>query len=219
MKIHAKVNVNSVRKYPGIRVSAQVITSDADDNQVFYACQITPAGFDRENIYQFVDSHWSKVSPTDELIDIIAESLNSLLKKVGHAFNRRTKDSKCRDCLIMYRDAVIRVGGEFDGHLIKIGDRLFKTDSAYDLLTRKAGSKALSFSILGAPDSPREMDLDDHPDIKERLQKQFDVAHKKYMRVQNSRPIGGGSWVSYQNDKKEFGRSNFNHSELRRSRS
>lgn len=219
MIMHAKVNLKSVHKYPGVRVSAQVTTSDADDNQAFYACQITPDGFDRDNIYQFADSKWCKVSLTDELIDVIAGSLNYLLSKVGHAFNRKTKDSKGRDCLIMYRDAVISVASKFGKHHIKIGDRLFETHSAQDLFPNGVEGERLTFIILGAPNPPQVMDLSLEPEIKARLQKQFDVARAKYMRVVSSQPIGGMSWAANQNSRKEFGRSNYNHRQLQRSRS
>lgn len=220
MSLHVKVNIQSVRKYPGVSVCAQIVTSDKDDNQAFYGCRIIPTGFDSENIYQFVDSRWQKVTLTDELIAVLEASLNALLKIAGHALKRKTKDSKGRECLVMYRDAIISVGVNLGGHYIKIGDRLFETHSSMDITQNGVGNKNIPFSILGTPRLLQRlsMNLDDYPDIKARLQKQFNVARSKSERIRDSQPIGGMSWASAQDDRKEFGRSSCDNRQLQRGR-
>ncbi len=221
MKLHTKLNINSVRKYPDGTFGAQIITSDAEDNQAFYACKVKRAGkfdveLDRSNTHEFIDSRWQAATVNDALAKELTVPLRSLVISYGHLF---TKDvSKDRDGTLfgMWTDAVVAIATSVGKHKLKIGEKVFSSRDATSLLDR--GQVIIEYRIIGETRTLK-LNLTEHPDIAKRLTKQFDVAEKKYMRGVNSRPIGGMSWAAAQNARKEFGSSSHNHRELQRSRS
>lgn len=223
MRLHTKLNINSVRKYPDGTFGAQVITSDTDDNQAFYACKVKRAGrfdveIDRSNVHEFIDSRWQTATVNDALAKELTAPMRSLVLSYGHLF---TKDvSKDRDGTLygMWRDSVVMIATSIGKHRLKIGDKVFESKSAISLLGH--GQGIIDYRLIGDGDSrTHTLDLNENPHIARRLNKVFDIAKDRYMRDANSRPIGGMSWAAAQNARKEFGSSSRNHRELQRSRS
>lgn len=117
----------------------------------------------------------------------------------------------------MYVDTVLYVSTD-SGHAIKIDDKLFYTASPRELLPLGGLTSSIRYTLLSDPSVSDSIDLANDANLKRRLEAQFEQAYKQYMRIVNSRPIGGGSWADVQNARKEFGQSRFNHRELQRSR-
>lgn len=212
------IKAKSVRKHSDGSYSAQVIVEDQDDNKAFYACRLNKDGsIDADNLYEFVCGQWRLTHLSADLIKGFKRQLMGLVKLTGHLFKRAMVSSSGETRYAMYSDTVISVSNGFDGgHGLKVGDRVFYTHDAIDLTP--INSSIIRFEVLGMPFVNGHINLDDNPALKARLQKQHDFAYKAYSRARDSRPIGGMSWASLQNDRKEFGRSTRNHRELQRSR-
>ena len=221
MKLHTKFNINSVRKYPDGTFGAQVITSDADDNQAFYACKVKRVNkfeveLDRSNIHEFIDSRWQTATVSDALAKELTVPMRSLVISYGHLFTKDVSKKKDGSLYSMWSDAIVAVATSVGKHQLKIGEKVFSSRDATSLLDR--GQVIIEYRIIGETRTLK-LNLTEHPDIAKRLNKQFDVAEAKYMRGVNSRPIGGMSWAAAQDARKEFGSSNRNHRQLQRSRS
>ena len=100
MNLHIKLNLSSVRKFPDGTFGAQVITSDADDNQAFYACKVKRTApseieLDRSNVHEFIAGRWKTATVNDALAKQLTGSMRNFVSSYAHLF---TKDvSKGRD--------------------------------------------------------------------------------------------------------------------------
>lgn len=221
MSLSTKVNIKSVVKYANGTFGAQVITSDADDNQAFYACKVKRVNkfeveLDRSNIHEFIDSRWQTTTVSDALAKELTVPMRSLVISYGHLFTKDVSKKKDGSLYSMWSDAIVAVATSVGKHQLKIGEKVFSSRDATSLLDR--GQVIIEYRIIGETRTLK-LNLTEHPDIAKRLNKQFDVAEAKYMRGVNSRPIGGMSWAAAQDARKEFGSSNRNHRQLQRSRS
>lgn len=220
MKLHVKLNLNSVRKYPDGTFGAQVITSDADDNQAFYACKVKKAGqfeveLDRSNVHEFIDSRWQTATVNDALAKQLTAPMRNLVNSYGHLFTKDVSEHRDGTLYGMWNDAVVSVATSVGRHQLKVGEKVFSSHTATSLFEH--GQEIIEYRIIGDTRTIK-LKLSENPHIAKRLTKQFDIAQKKYMRGVNSRPIGGMSWAAAQDARKEFGSSNYNHRELQRSR-
>ena len=221
MSLSTKVNIKSVVKYANGTFGAQFITSDADDNQAFYACKVKRVNkfeveLDRSNIHEFIDSRWQTTTVSDALAKELTVPMRSLVISYGHLFTKDVSKKKDGSLYSMWSDAIVAVATSVGKHQLKIGEKVFSSRDATSLLDR--GQVIIEYRIIGETRTLK-LNLTEHPDIAKRLNKQFDVAEAKYMRGVNSRPIGGMSWAAAQDARKEFGSSNRNHRQLQRSRS
>lgn len=222
MSLSTKVNIKSVVKYANGTFGGQVIAKDNDGNKTFYACRVKKLDafkveLDRENIYQFVDSHWKKISVDDNKAIELTYPLRTLIAGYGHLFTKDVSKKKDGSRFGMYSDTVVSTATSLKGHKLKIGDKIFITKDAYSLVGY--GQETIEYQLIGGSDSTYRMNIVADKRIADRLNKQFEVAKAKYMRGVNSRPIGGMSWAAAQDARKEFGSSNRNHRQLQRSRS
>ena len=221
MILHIKLNLNSVRKYPDGTFGAQVITSDADDNQAFYACKVKRTGpfdveLDRSNVHEFIAGRWQTATVNDALAKQLTGSMQYFVSLYAHLFTKDVSKGRDGKQFGMWTDAVVEIDGMGGKHQLKIGDKVFESKDAISLLG--IGQKVIEYRLIGDSGRVLSLDLSDEPYLEKRLQKQFDVAKEKYMRGKNSKPIGGGSWADNQNARKEFGKSRYDHRELGRSR-
>ena len=214
------VNIKSVRNYESDgSFCAQLITSDSEGNNVFYACRLSGSNkLDTGEAYQYVSGQWQPVTINSELASKLEGSLKKVVSITNNAYRRKHVADDGSVSYSMYSDTVLYVSTEIEGHAIKIGDKLFYTDSPRDLLPSHGATKTIRYTLLGDPSVSDYLDMSKDSGIKIRLEKQFEIAREKYMRSKRSTPIGGGSWASVQDDRKEFGQSRFNHRELQRSR-
>lgn len=220
MNLHIKLNLNSVRKYPDGTFGAQVITSDADDNQAFYACKVKRTGpfkveLDRSNVHEFIAGRWQTATVNDALAKQLTGSMQNFVSSYAHLFTKDVSEGRDGKQFGMWNDAVVEIDGMGGKHQLKIGEKVFSSRDATSLLER--GQVIIEYRIIGETRTLK-LNLTEHPDIAKRLKKQFDVAEAKYMRGVNSRPIGGMSWAAAQDARKEFGKSRYDHRQLQRSR-
>ncbi len=222
MSLSTKVNIKSVVKYANGTFGGQVIAKDDDGNKTFYACRVKrldafKVELDRENIYQFVDSHWEKVSVDDAKAMELTYPLRTLIAGYGHLFIKDVSKKKDGSRFGMYSDTVVSLATSLKGHKLKIGDKIFITKDAYSLVGY--GQETIEYQIMGDSDSTYRLNIVADKRMADRLNKQLEVAKKNRMRGVNSRPVGGGSWAANQDARKEFGRSRYDHRQLQRSRS
>ncbi len=221
MNLHIKLNLNSVRKYPDGTFGAQVITSDADDNQAFYACKVKRTApfeveLDRSNVHEFIDSRWQTATVNDALATQLTGSMCRFVSSYAHLFTKDVSEGRDGKQFAMWADAVVAIADKGGKHKLKIGDKIFESKDAISLLGN--GQNVIEYRLIGDSLRILSLNLADDPYLLKRLQKQFYVAKERYERVRNSRPIGGGSWADNQNARKEFGKSRYDHRELQRSR-
>lgn len=221
MNLHIKLNLNSVRKFPDGTFGAQVITSDADDNQAFYACKVKRTApfeieLDRSNVHEFIAGRWQTTTVNDALAKKLTGSMRSFVSSYAHLFTKDVSEGRDGKQFTMWTDAVVAIADSGGKHKLKVDDKIFESKDAISLLGN--GQSVVEYRLIGDPLRILSLNLADEPYIAKRLQKQFDVAKKKYMAGRNSRPIGGMSWAANQNDRKAFGKSRYNHRELGRSR-
>lgn len=222
MSLSTKVNIKSVVKYANGTFGGQVIAKDDDGNKTFYACRVKrldafKVELDRENIYQFVDSHWEKVSVDDAKAMELTYPLRTLIAGYGHLFIKDVSKKKDGSRFGMYSDTVVSSATSLKGHKLKVGDKIFITKDAYSLVGY--GQETIEYQIMGDSDSTYRLNIVVDKRMADRLNKQLDKAKKNRMRGVNSRPVGGGSWAANQDARKEFGRSHYDHRQLQRSRS
>ena len=219
MSTNIIIKPQSVRKYSDGSFTGQVIIHDQNDTPSFYACRINQdLSFDHAKLYEFIASQWRLASLDSTVIESVRYQFVSLLKRTDHLYKRAISGSNGDTRHAMYQDAVLKVSDSSGQHELKIGDRVFYSHNVYDLVAQN-GNGSIRFEVLGAPALSGQLNLNDDPDLKRRLDKQFSFAYSAYKRVRNSQPIGGMSWASLQNDRKEFGRSNKDHRQLQRGRS
>lgn len=221
MNLHVKLNLSSVRKYPDGTFGAQVITSDADDNQAFYACKVKRTSpyeveLDRSNVHEFIAGRWQTATVNDALAKQLTGSMRNFVSSYAHLFTKDVSEGKDGKQFGMWNDAVVAIADSGGKHRLKVGDKIFESKNAISLLGN--GQNTIEYRLIGDSLRVLSLNLADHPYILKHLQKQFDVAKQRYMRGVNSRPVGGMSWAANQNARKEFGSSNYNHRELQRSR-
>lgn len=221
MNLHIKLNLNSVRKYPDGTFGAQVITSDADDNQAFYACKVKRTApyeveLDRSNVHEFIAGRWQTATVNDALAKKLTGSMRSFVSSYAHLFTKDVSEGRDGKQFAMWTDAVVAIADSGGKHKLKVDDKIFESKDAISLLAND--QTVIEYRLIGDSLRTLRLDLTEHPYILKRLQKQFDVAKEKYERIRNSRPIGGMSWAANQNARKEFGKSRYNHRELGRSR-
>lgn len=221
MNLHIKLNLNSVRKYPNGTFGAQVITSDADDNQAFYACKVKRTApfeveLDRSNVHEFIAGRWQTATVNDALARKLTGSMRSFVSSYAHLFTKDVSEGRDGKQFGMWTDAVVAIADRGGKHKLKVDDKIFESKDAISLLAND--QTFIEYRLIGDSLRTIRLDLTEHPYILKRLQKQFDVAKEKYERIRNSRPIGGMSWAANQNARKEFGKSRYNHRELGRSR-
>lgn len=221
MSISTQLNLKSVVKYANGTFGGQVITKDSKGNKTFYACRAKrldafKVELDRENIYHFVDSHWEKVSVDDTSAMELTRPLRTFIADYGHLFIKDVSKKKDGSRFGMYSDTVVSTATSLKGHKLKVGDRIFTTKDAYWLVGH--GQETIEYQVIGDSATYR-LNLAQDTRMADRLNKQFEVAKRNRMRGVNSRPVGGGSWADVQNDRKEFGRSRYDHRQLQRSRS
>lgn len=222
MSLSTKVNIKSVVKYANGTFGGQVIAKDDDGNKTFYACRVKrldafKVELDRENIYQFVDSHWEKVSVDDTKAMELTYPLRTLISGYGHLFIKDVSKKKDGSRFGMYSDTVVSLATSLKGHKLKIGEKVFITKDAYSLVGY--GQETIEYQVMGDSDSTYRLNIVVDKRMADRLNKQLEVAKKNRMRGVNSRPVGGGSWAANQDARKEFGRSRYDHRQLQRSRS
>lgn len=222
MSLSTKVNIKSVVKYANGTFGGQVIAKDDDGNKTFYACRVKrldafKVELDRENIYQFFDSHWEKVSVDDTKAMELTCPLRTLIAGYGHLFIKDVSKKKDGSRFGMYSDTVVSLATSLKGHKLKIGDKIFITKDAYSLVGY--GQETIEYQVIGDSDSTYRLNIVTDKRMADRLNKQLEVAKKNRMRGVNSRPVGGGSWAANQDARKEFGRSRYDHRQLQRSRS
>lgn len=221
MNLHIKLNLNSVRKYPDGTFGAQLITSDADDNQAFYACKVKRTSpfeveLDRSNVHEFIDSRWQTATVNDALAKQLTSSMRKFVSSYAHLFTKDVSEGRDGKQYGMWTDAVVAIADKGGKHKLKVGDKIFESKDAISLLGNS--QNVIEYRLIGDSLRILSLNLADDPYLAKRLQKQFDVAKDKYTRRRNSRPIGGGSWAANQNDRKEFGKSRYDHRELGRNR-
>lgn len=221
MNLHVKLNLSSVRKYPDGAFGAQVITSDADDNQAFYACKVKRTSpfeveLDRSNVHEFIAGRWQTATVNDAFAKQLTSSMRKFVSSYAHLFTKDVSEGRDGKQYSMWSDAVVAIADKGGKHKLKIGDKIFESKDAISLLGN--GQNVIEYRLIGDSLRILSLDLDEEPYLAKRLQKQFDVAKERYTRRRNSRPIGGGSWAANQNDRKEFGKSRYDHRELGRSR-
>jgi len=221
MNLHIKLNLNSVRKYPDGTFGAQVITSDADDNHAFYACKVKRTApfeveLDRSNVHEFIDSRWQTATVNDALAKQLTSSMRRFVSSYAHLFTKDVSEGRDGKLFGMWTDAVVSIADKSGKHKLKVGDKIFESKDTISLLGNS--QNVIEYRLIGDSLRILSLNLADDPYLAKRLQKQFDVAKKRYERVRNSRPIGGGSWADNQNARKEFGKSRYDHRELQRSR-
>lgn len=219
--LHIKLNLNSVRKFPDGMFGAQVITSDADGNQAFYACKVKRTApfeveLDRSNVHEFIDSRWQNTTVNDALAKQLTGSMRGFVSSYAHLFTKDASEGSDSKQYGMWTDAVVAIADSGGKHKLKIGDKIFESKDAISLLG--SGQNVIEYRLIGDSLRILSLNLADNPYILKRLQKQFDVAKERYMRGVNSMPIGGMSWAANQNARKEFGKSRYDHRELGRSR-
>lgn len=220
LKLHTMVNIKSIRHYEADgSFCGQIITSDAEGNNVFYACRLNGANkLDTSEAYQFVTGKWQTVTINSELASTLEAALKKVISVTNNAYRRKHVADDGSVSYSMYADTVLYVSSDVQGHAIKIDDKLFYTHSPRDLLPPTGITTNIRYTLLGDPSVSDYLDMSKDSGTKIRLEKQFVIAREKYMRIVRSRPIGGGSWAGVQNDRKEFGKSRYNHRELQRSR-
>ena len=220
IQLHTMVNIKSIRKYENDgSFCAQIITSDAEGNNAFYACRLSGSNkLDTGEAYQFVFGKWEPITLKSELANFLEASFKRIISVTNNAYRRKHVADDGSVSYSMYADTVLYVSNETRGHAIKIDDKLFYTHSPRDLLPPDGVTKSIRYTLLGDPSVSEYLDMTKDTGTKIRLEKQFEIAREKYMRIVRNRPIGGGSWASVQNDRKEFGKSRYNHRELQRSR-
>ena len=213
------VNVKSVRKYQKDgSYCAQLITADTDGNHSFYACRLSGSNtLDTNEAYQYVNREWQPVTVDSELAKSLEGALKRLVSVTGNAYKRKHNAADGSISYSMYVDTVLYVSTD-GGHAIKIDDKLFYTASPRELLPFGGLTSTIRYTLLSDPSVSATVDLATDANLKRRLETQFEQAYKQYMRIVNSRPIGGGSWADVQNARKEFGQSRFNHRQLQRQR-
>ncbi len=221
MNLHIKLNLNSLRKYPDGTFGAQVITSDADDNQAFYACKVKRTApyeveLDRSNVHEFIAGRWQTATVNDALAKQLTCSMRNFVSSYAHLFTKDVSEGKDGTQYGMWTDAVVAIADSGGKHKLKVDDKIFESKDAISLLGN--GQTVIKYHLIGDSLRTLSLDLADDPYTAKRLQKQFDVAKKKYTFSRNSRPIGGMSWAANQNARKEFGKSRYDHRELQRSR-
>lgn len=221
MNLHIKLNLSSVRKFPDGTFGAQVITSDADDNQAFYACKVKRTSpyeveLDRSNVHEFIAGRWQTATVNDALAKQLTGSMRNFVSSYAHLFTKDVSEGRDGKQFGMWTDAVVTIADSGGKHKLKVDDKIFESKDAISLVGN--GQNTIEYRLIGDSLRILSLNLSDHPYILKRLQKQFDVAKGKYERIRNSRPIGGMSWAANQNDRKEFGKSRYDHRELGRSR-
>lgn len=221
MSISTQLNLKSVVKYANGTFGGQVIAEDNDGNKTFYACRVKRLNdfkveLDRENIYQFVDSHWEEVSVDGAKAIKLTSPLRTLIADYGHLFIKDVSKKKDGSRFGMYSDTVVSPATSLKGHKLKIGNKVFTTKDAYWLVGH--GQETIEYQVIGESDT-RRLNIAKDTRMADRLNKQFDKAKERRSRGVNSRLIGGMSRAAHQNDRKEFGRSCNDHSQLERSRS
>lgn len=221
MSISTQLNLKSVVKYANGTFGGQVIAEDNDGNKTFYACRVKRLNdfkveLDRENIYQFVDSHWEKVSVDGAKAIKLTSPLRTLIADYGHLFIKDVSKKKDGSRFGMYSDTVVSPATSLKGHKLKIGNKVFTTKDAYWLVGH--GQETIEYQVIGDSGTYR-LNIAKDTRMADRLNKQFEVAKENRMRGVNSRPVGGGSWAANQDARKEFGRSRYDRRQLERSRS
>ena len=221
MNLHVKLNLSSVRKLPDGAFGAQVITSDADDNQAFYACKVKRTSpfeveLDRSNVHEFIAGRWQTATVNDALAKKLAGAMRNFVSSYAHLFTKDASEGRDGKQFSMWTDAVVAIADSGGKHKLKVDDKIFESKDSISLLSN--GQTVIKYHLIGDSLRTLSLDLTDDSYTAKRLQKQFDVAKKKYMAGRNSRPIGGMSWAANQNARKEFGKSRYNHRELQRSR-
>ena len=221
MNLHIKLNLNSVRKYPDGTFGAQVITSDADDNQAFYACKVKRIApyeveLDRSNVHEFIAGRWQTATVNDALAKKLTGSMRSFVSSYAHLFTKDVSKNGDIKWYVMYTDAVLKTAELGGRHQLKIGDKIFESKDAISLLGN--GQNTIEYHLVGDSLRILSLDLSDHPYLEKRLQRQFDHAKRMYMNYKDKRLVGGMSRVAYQNDRKELGKSHRNYREVQRSR-
>lgn len=221
MSKSTKLNIKSVVMYANGTFGGQVIANDSEGNKAFYACRVKRVNdfkveLDRENVYQFIDSHWEKVSVDDTKAIELNYPLHTFIADYGHLFIKDVSKNRDGSRFGMYSDTVVSIADSLKGHKLKIGDKVFTTKDAYLLIGN--GQEMIEYQVIGEPGTYR-LSLAKDTRMADRLNKQFEIAKQNRMRGVNSRPIGGMSWAANQDARKEFGRSHYNHSQLQRSRS
>ena len=221
MNLHIKLNLNSVRKFPDGTFGAQVITSDADDNHAFYACKVKRIApfeveLDRSNVHEFIAGRWQTATVNDALAKKLAGAMRNFVSSYAHLFTKDVSEGRDGKQFSMWTDAVVAIADSGGKHKLKVDDKIFESKDSISLLSN--GQTVIKYHLIGDSLRTLSLDLTDDSYTAKRLQKQFDVAKKKYMAGRNSRPIGGMSWAANQNARKEFGKSRYNHRELQRSR-
>lgn len=221
MNLHVKLNLSSVRKFPDGTFGAQVITSDADGNQAFYACKVKRTApfeveLDRSNVHEFIAGQWQTATVNDALAKQLTGPMRKFVSSYARLFTKDVSKGRGRKQFGMHTDAVVAIADSGGKHKLKIGDKIFESKDAISLLAN--GQNIIEYRLIGDSLRILRLDLTEHPYILKRLQEQFEHAKKEYMKGRNSRPIGGMSWAANQNARKEFGRSRYDHRELQRSR-
>ena len=220
MSSPTKLNIKSVVMYANGTFGGQVIAKDSEGNKIFYACRVKRVNdfkveLDRENIYQFIDSHWEKVSVDDTKAMELTYPLHTFIADYGHLFIKDVSKNRDGSRFGMYSDTVVSIADSLKGHKLKIGNKVFTTKDAYWLIGH--GQETMEYQIIGEPGTYR-LNIAKDTRIADRLNKQFEVAKQNRMRGVNSQPIGGMSWAANQNARKEFGKSHYDHRQLKRSR-
>lgn len=214
------INVASIRKLADASFTSQIIVTDKDDNKSFYACRLDQNGsLNSKNIYEFINGKWILSALDDHLVSSIKSRLVGVIHRTRFLYKRTIPSANKDARFAMFKDAVIDVGSAVKGHVLKIDDRVFTTHNAMDITPNGSDTKLIKFEMLGAPEIKGTIDISNDKALFDRIKAQFDFASKLHSRVINSRPVGGGSWASHQNDRKLFGRSTMDHRKLQRSRS
>ncbi|MGY8856238.1 MAG: hypothetical protein ACKVLO_02445 [Pseudomonadales bacterium] len=221
MNLHIKLNLNSVRKFPDGAFGAQVITSDADDNQAFYACKVKRTSpfeveLDRSNVHEFIAGRWQTATVNDALAKQLTGSMRKFVSSYARLFTKDVSEGRGGKQFAMWTDAVVAIADSGGKHKLKIDDKIFESKDAISLLVND--QTVIEYRLIGDPLRILRLDLTEYPYILKRLQEQFEHAKKEYMKGRNSRPIGGMSWAENQNYSKAFGKSRYDHREKERSR-
>lgn len=217
MSHRVTINAQSVRKYADGTYGAQVIVSHGEGLQSFYACKInSDMTIQSHKIYEFIAGSWRIASIGSSDLSLICSLMTSLISRYHHLFSRKLRSTDGAECYAMPTDAVVQTSS--NGHKIKISDRVFHTKTAFTLTGAPTNGQYIDFEIIGEPYYLLSLNLNDHPDIKARLEKQLVLACNSHRRAKANQPIGGMSWASLQNDRKSFGKSNRDHRQLQRDR-
>ncbi|WP_199506865.1 MULTISPECIES: hypothetical protein [unclassified Psychrobacter] len=200
--IRATLNIKSARKYSDGLIGAQVILLDEKKNRTYFACRASrvpnKTEVDTTNIWMYTNGGWKRgAKPNDAELALITSSMDSLITRCSHLFNRELCGSTSSHKQYgMWDDTVISLCEPkmMQGHVIKIGARIF-TAGSWDALTKTRDESVIKYRLIG--DTQHEvkyLSLKEDSDILRRLKKQFEYACKQYANKRARQPVGFRGW-------------------------